>query len=40
MKQQGADLLRLWVATVDYQSDVRISNEMNDTNCRRLQKDQ
>ena len=28
MKQQGADLLRLWVATVDYQSDVRISNEM------------
>ena len=27
MKQQGADLLRLWVATVDYQSDVRISNE-------------
>jgi isoleucyl-tRNA synthetase len=28
MKQQGADLLRLWVATVDYQSDVRISKEM------------
>ncbi|MBE0700540.1 MAG: isoleucine--tRNA ligase, partial [Acholeplasmataceae bacterium] len=28
MKQQGADLLRLWVASVDYQSDVRISNEM------------
>lgn len=28
MKQQGADLLRLWVATVDYQSDVRISNDM------------
>jgi isoleucyl-tRNA synthetase len=28
MKQQGADILRLWVATVDYQSDVRISNEM------------
>jgi len=27
MKQQGADLLRLWVATVDYQSDVRISND-------------
>ncbi len=28
MKQQGADLLRLWVASVDYQSDVRISNDM------------
>jgi len=28
MKQQGADILRLWVATVDYQSDVRISNDM------------
>ncbi|MFA5560553.1 MAG: isoleucine--tRNA ligase [Acholeplasmataceae bacterium] len=28
MKTQGADLLRLWVATVDYQSDVRISEEM------------
>lgn len=27
MKQQGADLLRLWVASVDYQSDVRISND-------------
>ncbi|CCV64446.1 Isoleucyl-tRNA synthetase [Alteracholeplasma palmae J233] len=30
MKQKGADLLRLWVANVDYQSDVRISNEMMD----------
>ncbi len=28
MKQQGADLLRLWVATVDYQSDVRISQDV------------
>lgn len=28
MKQQGADLLRLWVSSVDYQSDVRISNDM------------
>lgn len=28
MKQHGADLLRLWVATVDYQADVRISNDM------------
>jgi isoleucyl-tRNA synthetase len=28
IKQMGADILRLWVASVDYQSDVRISNEM------------
>ena len=28
MKVQGADLLRLWVASVDYQADVRISDEM------------
>jgi isoleucyl-tRNA synthetase len=28
MKTQGADLLRLWVASVDYQADVRISDEM------------
>ncbi len=28
INQQGADLLRLWVATVDYQSDVRISNDV------------
>lgn len=28
MKEQGADLLRLWVASVDYQSDVRISNDL------------
>ena len=28
MNQQGADLLRLWVASVDYQSDVRISNDL------------
>ncbi len=28
MKQSGADILRLWVASVDYQSDVRISNNM------------
>jgi isoleucyl-tRNA synthetase len=26
--QMGADILRLWVASVDYQSDVRISNDM------------
>lgn len=28
MKQHGADLLRLWVATIDYQSDVRISQNV------------
>ena len=28
MKQMGADLLRMWVSSVDYQSDVRISNDM------------
>ncbi|QVK20022.1 isoleucine--tRNA ligase [Mycoplasmatota bacterium] len=28
MSQMGADILRMWVASVDYQSDVRISNEM------------
>ncbi len=28
MNQMGADILRLWVASVDYQSDVRISDEM------------
>ena len=28
MKQSGADILRLWVASVDYQSDVRISTDM------------
>ncbi|QMS85837.1 isoleucine--tRNA ligase [Candidatus Xianfuyuplasma coldseepsis] len=28
IKQMGADILRLWVASVDYQSDVRISNDM------------
>jgi isoleucyl-tRNA synthetase len=28
MKQMGADILRLWVASVDYQSDVRISDNM------------
>ena len=28
MKVQGADILRLWVASVDYQSDVRISQDM------------
>ncbi|MCF7925961.1 MAG: isoleucine--tRNA ligase [Candidatus Izimaplasma sp.] len=28
MKQQGADIIRLWVASVDYQSDVRISQDM------------
>ncbi len=26
--QMGADILRLWVASVDYQADVRISNEI------------
>ncbi|RDU38975.1 isoleucine--tRNA ligase [Neobacillus piezotolerans] len=26
MKQMGADILRLWVASVDYQSDVRVSD--------------
>ena len=28
MSQMGADILRMWVASVDYQQDVRISNEM------------
>ncbi|XMB85093.1 isoleucine--tRNA ligase [Mycoplasmatota bacterium WC44] len=28
MKQMGADILRMWVASVDYQQDVRISNDM------------
>ncbi len=28
INQMGADILRLWVASVDYQSDVRISDEM------------
>lgn len=28
MAQKGADILRLWVASVDYQSDVRISDAM------------
>ena len=26
MKQLGADILRLWVASVDYQADVRVSD--------------
>lgn len=28
MKQYGADIIRLWVASVDYESDVRISHEI------------
>src|SRR5690625_2124438 len=28
LKQSGADILRLWVASVDYQSDVRISDDI------------
>src|SRR5699024_1492265 len=28
LKQLGADILRLWVASVDYQADVRISDEI------------
>lgn len=28
MDEQGADVLRLWVASVDYEADVRISNQM------------
>ncbi|MCL1989773.1 MAG: isoleucine--tRNA ligase [Defluviitaleaceae bacterium] len=28
MKQYGTDIVRLWVASVDYQSDVRISDEI------------
>ncbi len=28
MNQQGADLLRLWVASVDYQADVKNSNDL------------
>ncbi|WP_018932750.1 isoleucine--tRNA ligase [Gracilibacillus lacisalsi] len=28
MKQYGADILRLWVSSVDYQADVRISDEI------------
>src|SRR5699024_6811548 len=28
VKQRGADILRLWVASVDYQDDVRISEDI------------
>src|SRR5690606_30606491 len=28
MKQLGADILRLWVASVDYQADVRVSDDI------------
>ncbi|HET7577843.1 MAG TPA: isoleucine--tRNA ligase [Bacillales bacterium] len=28
MKQLGADIIRLWVSSVDYQADVRVSNEI------------
>ncbi len=28
MKQLGADIIRLWVSSVDYQSDVRVSDEI------------
>ena len=28
MKQLGADILRLWVASIDYQADVRISDSI------------
>jgi isoleucyl-tRNA synthetase len=28
VKQYGADIIRLWVASVDYQSDVRVSDEI------------
>ncbi|WP_353947682.1 isoleucine--tRNA ligase [Sporolactobacillus sp. Y61] len=28
MKQFGADIIRLWVASVDYQADARVSNEI------------
>ncbi|WP_162150578.1 isoleucine--tRNA ligase [Acholeplasma equifetale] len=28
MSEQGADVLRLWVASVDYEADVRISNDL------------
>ena len=28
MDELGADIIRLWVATVDYESDVRVSNEI------------
>lgn len=28
MKQLGADIIRLWVASVDYQADVRVSNDI------------
>lgn len=30
IKKQGADVLRLWVASVDYRSDVRVSQEILD----------
>src|SRR5699024_9051954 len=29
IKQLGADILRLWVASVDYQADMRISNDIS-----------
>ncbi|MBA5844659.1 class I tRNA ligase family protein, partial [Escherichia coli] len=28
IKQLGADIVRLWVASVDYQADVRVSDEI------------
>src|SRR5690606_22287848 len=28
MKQLGADILRLWVSSVDYQADVRVSDKI------------
>ena len=34
LKQFGADILRLWVASVDYQADVRISDDILKQVCR------
>lgn len=28
IKKYGADILRLWVASADYQADIRISNDI------------
>jgi len=38
MKKYGADILRLWVSSVDYTTDVRISNEILDQNAEAYRK--
>ena len=38
MNQLGADILRLWVASVDYQADVRVSDAYFKTSSRSVSK--